>query len=187
MVGTLLYLALGFCLLAIYVSYRLQDSRIGRAWNAMREDEQVADAMGISTVRYKLLAFAMGGAIGSIGGAIFAVSIGSLTIASFQIIVSITALAVIILGGMGSIPGVILGACVLIGLPGVLSEFEDYQLLIYGGVLVGIMLLRPQGLVPNVRRTRELLEEERAQDEWAGEALETASPAALEASGGDLA
>ena len=181
------YLALGFCLLAIYVSYRLQDSRIGRAWNAMREDEQVADAMGISTVRYKLLAFAMGGAIGSIGGAIFAVSIGSLTIASFQIIVSITALAVIILGGMGSIPGVILGACVLIGLPGVLSEFEDYQLLIYGGVLVGIMLLRPQGLVPNVRRTRELLEEERAQDEWAGEALETASPAALEASGGDLA
>ncbi len=180
------YLALGFCLLAIYVSYRLQDSRIGRAWNAMREDEQVADAMGISTVRYKLLAFAMGGAIGSIGGAIFAVSIGSLTIASFQIIVSITALAVIILGGMGSIPGVILGACVLIGLPGVLSEFEDYQLLIYGGVLVGIMLLRPQGLVPNVRRTRELLEEERAQDEWAGEALETGSPAALEASGGDL-
>jgi branched-chain amino acid transport system permease protein len=180
------YLALGFCLLAIFVSYRLQDSRIGRAWNAMREDEQVADAMGISTTRYKLLAFAMGGAIGSIGGAIFAVSIGSLTIASFQLIVSITALAVIILGGMGSIPGVILGACVLIGLPGVLSEFEDYQLLIYGGVLVGIMLLRPQGLVPNVRRTRELLEEERAQDEWASQVVETGSAAALGASGGEL-
>jgi branched-chain amino acid transport system permease protein len=181
------YLALAFCLLAIYVSWRLQDSRIGRAWNAMREDEQVADAMGINTVRYKLLAFAMGGAIGAIGGAIFAVSIGSLTIATFQIIVSITALAIIILGGMGSIPGAILGACVLIGLPLLLSEFEDYQLLIYGAVLVGIMLLRPQGLVPSVRRSRELHEEERAQDEWARQQVESAPAAALETMGGEPA
>jgi branched-chain amino acid transport system permease protein len=161
------YLVLAFCVLAIYVSWRLQDSRIGRAWNAMREDEQVADVMGISTIRYKLLAFAMGGAIGSIGGALFGVYIGSLTIVSFQIIVSITALAIIILGGLGSIPGVVLGALVLIGLPGVLSEFEEYQLLIYGAVLIGIMLLRPQGLVPSVRRSRELHEDERMQDEWA--------------------
>jgi branched-chain amino acid transport system permease protein len=161
------YLVLAFCLLAIYVSWRLQDSRIGRAWNAMREDEQVADVMGISTIRYKLLAFAMGGAIGSIGGALFGVYIGSLTIVSFQIIVSITALAIIILGGLGSIPGVVVGALVLIGLPGVLSEFEEYQLLIYGAVLIAIMLLRPQGLVPSVRRSRELHEEDRMQDEWA--------------------
>jgi branched-chain amino acid transport system permease protein len=160
------YLALFFCAIAVFVSWRLQDSRIGRAWTAMREDEQVADAMGISTVRYKLLAFAMGGAIGSIGGAIFAVSIGSLTIASFGIIVSITALAVIILGGIGSIPGVIVGGLVLIGLPGVLSELEDFQLLIYGAALIAIMILRPQGLVPNVRRTRELLESEVEQDAW---------------------
>ena len=116
----------------MFLSWRLQDSRIGRAWNAMREDEQVADAMGISTMRYKLLAFAIGGAVGSIGGALFAVSIGSLTIKSFQILVSITALAIVILGGMGSIPGVVVGALVLIGLPGVLSEFEEYRLLIYG-------------------------------------------------------
>jgi branched-chain amino acid transport system permease protein len=161
------YLVLAFCALAIYVSWRLQDSRIGRAWNAMREDEQVADVMGISTIRYKLLAFAMGGAIGSIGGALFGVYIGSLTIVSFQIIVSITALAIIILGGLGSIPGVVVGALVLIGLPGVLSEFEEYQLLIYGAVLIAIMLLRPQGLVPSVRRSRELHEEDRMQDEWA--------------------
>ena len=93
--------------------------------------------MGISTIRYKLLAFAMGGAIGSIGGALFAVSLGSLTIASFQILVSITALAVIILGGLGSIPGVVVGALVLIGLPGLLTEFEDYRLLIYGAALIG--------------------------------------------------
>jgi len=179
------YLALFFCLLAMYVSWRLQDSRIGRAWNAMREDEQVADAMGISTIRYKLLAFAIGGSVGSIGGALFAVSLGSLTIKSFQILVSITALALIILGGLGSIPGVVLGAIVLIGLPGVLSQFEEYRLLIYGGALIAIMLLRPQGLVPNVRRMRELKEDERSQDEWAKEVLAEADTAPQPA-GGEL-
>ncbi|MGE5227186.1 MAG: branched-chain amino acid ABC transporter permease, partial [Planctomycetaceae bacterium] len=160
------YLALAFCLLGIFVSWRLQGSRIGRAWNAMREDEQVAEAMGISTIRFKLLAFAIGGAVGSVGGALFAVSIGSLTIQSFTVLVSITALAIVILGGLGSIPGVVVGALVLIGLPGVLSELEDYQLLIYGAVLIAIMILRPQGLIPNVRRSRELHEEERSQDAW---------------------
>jgi len=161
------YLALAFVILAIFVSWRLSSSRVGRAWNAMREDEQVADAMGISTTRYKLLAFAMGGAVGSLGGALFAVKIGSLTPASFEILVSITALAVVILGGLGSIPGVVVGALVLIGLPGLLREFEEYRLLIYGGVLVAIMVLRPQGLVPNVRRMRELQEDEVTQDAWA--------------------
>jgi branched-chain amino acid transport system permease protein len=180
------YLALGFCLIAIFVSWRLQASRIGRAWNAMREDEQVADAMGISTIRYKLLAFAMGGAVGSLGGAIFAVSIGSLQIASFGIIVSITALAIIILGGMGSIPGVVIGALVLIGIPGVLSEFEDYQLLIYGAVLIAIMILKPEGLLPNVRRSRELREEERAQDQWARHLLEQDAAVAPQPTGGEI-
>lgn len=161
------YLGLAFVLLALFVSWRLSASRIGRAWNAMREDEQVADAMGINTTRFKLLAFAMGGAIGSIGGALFAVNLGSLTPASFVILVSITALAVVILGGLGSLPGVIVGALVLIGLPGLLREFEEYRLLIYGGTLVAIMVLRPQGLVPNVRRMRELKEDERSQDAWA--------------------
>jgi branched-chain amino acid transport system permease protein len=161
------YLALAFVLLAAFVSWRLSTSRIGRAWNAMREDEQVADAMGISTTKFKLLAFALGGAIGSLGGALFAVSIGSLTPASFSIFVSITALAVVILGGLGSIPGVLVGALVLIGLPGLLREFEEYRLLIYGGALVAIMILRPQGLIPNVRRSRELEDEEVTQDAWA--------------------
>jgi branched-chain amino acid transport system permease protein len=85
--------------------------------------------------------------------------------------VSITALAIIILGGLGSIPGVVLGALVLIGLPGVLSQFEEYRLLIYGGALIAIMLLRPQGLVPNIRRMRELREDERSQDQGAMDAL----------------
>ncbi|MFM8944661.1 MAG: ABC transporter permease subunit [Actinomycetota bacterium] len=161
------YLALLFVVFAFFVSRRLANSRIGRAWNAMREDEQVADAMGINTTRFKLLAFAIGGSIGSLGGALFAVSLGSVTPASFEVLVSITALAVVILGGLGSLPGVVTGALVLIGLPGLLREFEEYRLLIYGGTLVAIMLLRPQGLIPNVRRTRELREEERSQDAWA--------------------
>jgi branched-chain amino acid transport system permease protein len=160
------YLALAFCGIAIFVSWRLANSRVGRAWNAMREDEQVAEAMGISTVKYKLLAFGTGAALGSLSGSLFAIQIGSLSPASFTILVSITALAVIILGGIGSLPGVVLGALVLIGLPGFLTEFQDYQLLIYGAVLVGIMVLRPQGLIPNVRRMRELQDEERAQDQW---------------------
>jgi branched-chain amino acid transport system permease protein len=163
------YLALAFVLLAAFVSWRLANSRIGRAWNAMREDEQVADAMGISTTRYKLLAFASGGAVGSVGGALFAVKIGSLTPSSFEIIVSITALAIVILGGMGSIPGVVVGALVLIGLPGLLREFEEFRQLIYGAALVSVMILRPQGLVPNIRRSRELHEDDVSQDKWAGD------------------
>jgi branched-chain amino acid transport system permease protein len=122
------YLALAFVLLALFISWRLAASRVGRAWNAMREDEQVADAMGVSTIRFKLLAFAMGGAIGSLGGALFAVNIGSLSPASFEVLVSITALAVVILGGLGSLPGVVVGALVLIGLPGLLREFEEYRM-----------------------------------------------------------
>ncbi len=160
------YLAIGFSLLAAFVSWRLADSRIGRAWSAMREDEQVAEAMGVSTVKYKLLAFAMGGAVGCLSGALVAVQLSTVQPDSFTILVSITALAAVILGGMGSIPGVVVGTLLLIGLPGLLSEFEEFKLLVYGAVLVAVMILRPQGLIPNVRRMRELREEERAQDAW---------------------
>jgi branched-chain amino acid transport system permease protein len=170
------YLALAFVGLAAFISWRLASSRIGRAWTAMREDEQTADAMGISTTKFKLLAFAIGGAIGSLGGALFAVKIGSLTPASFQVIVSIQVLGLVILGGMGSIPGVIVGALVLVGLPGLLREFEEYRFLAYGAAVVAVMVLRPQGLVPNVRRSRELQDEERAQDEWAKAVEEGETP-----------
>jgi branched-chain amino acid transport system permease protein len=170
------YLALAFVGLAAFISWRLATSRIGRAWTAMREDEQTADAMGISTTRFKLLAFGIGGAIGSLGGALFAVKIGSLTPASFQVIVSIQVLGLVILGGMGSIPGVLVGALVLVGLPGLLREFEEYRFLAYGAAVVAVMVLRPQGLVPNVRRSRELQAEERAQDEWAKAAEEGETP-----------
>jgi branched-chain amino acid transport system permease protein len=171
------YLALAFVLIALFVSRRLSRSRIGRAWTAMREDEQTADAMGVNITRFKLLAFAMGGAIGSLGGSMFAVQIGSLTPASFEVQVSILVLGLVILGGMGSLPGVVTGALVLVGLPGLLREFEEYRGLAYGAAIVIVMILRPQGLVPNVRRSRELKEEEAAQDEWVHEKEAEATPA----------
>ena len=95
--------------------------------------------------------------------------IGSLTPASFNVFVSIQVLGIVILGGLGSLPGVVVGAAVLVGLPGLLREFEEYRLLFYGAALVLVMLLRPEGLIPNVRRSRELHEEEAAQDKWAGD------------------
>ena len=164
------YLAFAFVVLALFVSWRLANSRVGRAWTALREDEQVADAMGVSTTSYKLLAFAIGGAMGSVGGALFAVKIGSLTPASFTVLVSIQVLGIVILGGIGSLPGVITGSLVLVGLPGLLREFEEYRLLAYGAAVVAVMLLRPEGLIPNVRRSRELHEDERDQDRWVRDA-----------------
>ncbi len=95
--------------------------------------------------------------------------IGSLTPSSFQVLVSIQVLGIVILGGIGSLPGVIVGSLVLVGLPGLLREFEEYRLLAYGAALVAVMLLRPEGLIPNVRRSLELKEEDREQDKWAGD------------------
>jgi branched-chain amino acid transport system permease protein len=154
----LYYLILVFILLAIYVSWRLQYSRVGRAWAAMREDEDVAEAMGVSVIKYKLLAFAMGAAVGCLSGAFFAVQLSVITPDSFELLVSITVLAAIILGGLGSIPGVIVGAVVLVGLPEVLRDFAEYRLLFYGAILVGIMIGRPEGLIASARRRRELHE-----------------------------
>jgi branched-chain amino acid transport system permease protein len=159
------YLVLAFSLLAAYVSYRLASSRVGRAWAAMREDESVAEAMGISVIRYKLLAFAMGAAVGCLGGAFFASLTGSIFPATFALLVSINVLAILVLGGMGSIPGVVIGSFVLVGLPELLREFAEFRLLIFGAVLVAIMVLRPEGLLPNVRRRREL-HVEQAEEEY---------------------
>jgi branched-chain amino acid transport system permease protein len=160
----LYYLILLFAAVALFISYRLEGSRVGRAWVAMREDESVAEVMGVNTIYYKLLAFAMGAMIASLGGAVFAVKLSAIFPHSFNVEVSITALSLLIIGGLGSLPGVVVGALVLVGLPELLREFEEYRLLIYGAVLIAMMLLRPQGLIPAVRRGRELTEEERAQD-----------------------
>ena len=149
---------MGFCILAAFIAYRLKYSRTGRAWNAMREDEDVAQATGISVVNYKLLAFAMGASVGCVGGAIYATHLQGVVPGGFVLLVSITVLAVVVLGGMGSIPGVIVGAFALIGTPELLREFAEYKLLVYGAVLVAVMVLRPEGLIPDASRRAELEE-----------------------------
>ena len=152
------YLILGGCLLVAFIAWRLRDSRLGRAWMAMREDEDVAQAMGINLVATKLLAFATGAAFSALSGAIFASKLGTVYAHSFNVMISINILCVIIVGGMGSIPGVILGAIALVGLPELLREFAEYRLLVYGAALVAVMLLRPEGLWPEAVRRRELQE-----------------------------
>ena len=123
---------------------------------AMREDEDAAGAMGIDTMKTKMLAFTLSAASGGLAGAIFASKIGTIFPHSFQLLISVNALSIIIVGGMGSIPGIIVGALALIGLPELLREFAEYRLLLYGALLIVMMLVRPEGLWPSAARRREL-------------------------------
>jgi branched-chain amino acid transport system permease protein len=174
---SLYYLVLALCIGAALAAISLANSRIGRAWNAMREDEVVAEATGINTHKYKLLAFVLGAVFGCLAGAVFAVRIGSVFPHSFELLVSINALALIILGGMGSIPGVIVGAIVLVGLPELLREFADFRLLFYGAILIAMMILKPEGLLPSRARQAELHEREDLEDQFAERAgEETGAP-----------
>jgi branched-chain amino acid transport system permease protein len=170
------YPILAFCVIGALVAISLANSRVGRAWNAMREDEGAAEASGINTVRYKLLAFGMGAAFGCLAGAFFSAKIGTIFPDSFNILISINTLALIILGGMGNIAGVIVGALVLVGLPELLREFEAYRLMIYGAVLVAMMLLRPEGLLPSRQRQAELHE---GAEEEEGEGTDPTAPTTL--------
>lgn len=156
----LYYLTVVASAVVAYVAWRLQESRLGRAWMAIREDEDVAEALGINLVSVKLLAYGLGAAFAGVGGAIFAVMVGSVFPHSFQLLISIQVLALIIVGGMGSIPGVVVGSAVLIGLPELLREFGEFRFLVYGAALVAMMLLRPEGLLPAAAQRRELHAEE---------------------------
>lgn len=160
------------CLLVAFVSARLSYARIGRAWMAMREDEDVAEAMGVNLVNYKLLAFATGAAFAGISGGIFASWQHAIFPADFSLLVSINVLVLIIIGGIGSIPGVILGAAVLVGLPEVLREIQNYRILVYGALLVIMMIVRPEGLWPSQRRKLEMHEG----DETSSLSISTANP-----------
>jgi branched-chain amino acid transport system permease protein len=148
---------LGIALVA-FVTNRLQHSRVGRAWMAMREDEDVAEAMGIYTLKYKLLAFAIGAGFAGLGGAIFAARNKYANPEDFALLASVNVLSLVIIGGMGSIPGIILGALVLKGLPEILRQLEDYRMLAFGALLIVMMILRPEGLWPSKRRAMELHE-----------------------------
>ncbi|MEO6015513.1 MAG: branched-chain amino acid ABC transporter permease [Devosia sp.] len=140
-----------FCVLAIIavlVSVRLANSRLGRAWLYVRHDEDAAEAMGIDRVRVKLAAYVVGAIFGSVGGAFFAANLGAVSPESFSFKQSVLILMAVILGGMGKIPGVILGAFIVILAPELLRDFGDLRLLIFAVGLLLIMLFRPSGIWP---------------------------------------
>jgi branched-chain amino acid transport system permease protein len=151
----LYFLMIGLTLLTIFVVNRLQDSRIGRAWIALREDEVACQAMGIDKTKTKLTAFALGATWAGMGGVVFAAKTTFINPASFTIWESIIILCIVVLGGMGSMVGVIVGALVLILLPEYLRAFSEYRMCIFGAMLVIMMVFRPGGIVPNVRRIYE--------------------------------
>jgi branched-chain amino acid transport system permease protein len=150
------YVSLACAAVIAFVAYRLRGSRLGRAWLAIREDEDVAEALGVNLVQTKTLAYMLGAAFAGLGGAIFAGLIGSVFPSSINILVSINVAAIVIVGGMGSIPGVVLGAIVLIGLPELFREFSEYRFLFYGIVLMFMMRFRPEGLWPSRVGRREM-------------------------------
>jgi branched-chain amino acid transport system permease protein len=174
------FVVIALAFLAVFCVERIRDSRVGRAWEAIREDEDVAAAMGVDTTFYKLLAFAIGASIGGIGGVVLAAKQGSVFPPDFNLDVSINVLALVIIGGMGNVRGILLGSFLVVGLPDVLRDFSlnlgvtevedvgvDYRLIIFGLALIAVMVLRPQGLLPSRRsqlefEQAEILDAERA-------------------------
>ncbi len=174
------YVVIALAFVAVFAVERIRASRVGRAWEAIREDEDVASAMGIDTTFYKLLAFAIGAAIGGVGGVVLAAKQGSVFPPDFNLDVSINVLALVIIGGMGNVRGILLGAFLVVGLPDVLRDFTlnlgviefkdvgvDYRLIIFGAALIAVMVLRPQGLIPSRRRELEFEQAEQRDAEHA--------------------
>ena len=166
------FVFLACALLTIFISLRLENSRIGRAWVAIREDELAAAAMGINTRNVKLLAFAMGATFGGVAGTLFASFQGFISPESFTLLDSVMVLCMVVLGGMGNVGGVVLGAILLTALPEALRYMgplqqqwlgrvfidpSDLRMLLFGLALVLMMLFRPAGLWPSKTRRRELM------------------------------
>jgi branched-chain amino acid transport system permease protein len=145
------YLILAIDLITIFAVWRLSRSRIGRAWMAIREDETAAETMGMDTMRLKILAFALGATWAGIAGVFFAGKFAFVSPESFTFFESVIVLSMVVLGGLGSIPGVILGALIIVILPELLRGFQGYRMLFFGAALVGMMIFRPQGLLGGVR------------------------------------
>lgn len=152
------YLILVMIVLAVVFSVRLERSRVGRAWTAIREDEDAAELMGVPTYKFKLLAFAIGALIGGLAGVMWSGKVIFISPTNFPFILSATILAAVLLGGSGNLPGVIVGAFLIAWLPERFRGFADYRILIFGAALVLMMVLRPQGLLPSRRRSAELAE-----------------------------
>jgi branched-chain amino acid transport system permease protein len=149
------FLMIILCLFTIFVVNRLQDSRIGRAWVALREDEVACEAMGVDTTMAKLTAFALGSTWAGLAGVVFAAKTTFVNPASFTFLESAMILSIVVLGGMGSIVGVVIGAFILILLPEYLRAFSEYRMLLFGMIMVVMMVFRPQGIVVGVRRIYE--------------------------------
>ncbi len=154
------YLVWAFVAITVFVLIRLQRSRIGRCWNYVREDEIAAQAMGIDTRWAKVVAFTLGAAIAGATGTVFAAKLVVISPESFTFMESVILFCIVILGGMGSIPGVILGSAGMMVLPELLRNFAQYRMLFFGLALVLMMIFRPQGLWPSRRWTTILREGE---------------------------
>ena len=147
----LYYVALFLAIITVISVRHLNYSRIGRAWESIREDETAAELMGVNTFKLKLLAYAMGALFAGMAGAFFCARMRFVSPESFTFLESAMVLSMVVLGGMGSIPGIILGAAALIVLPEVFREFETYRMLVFGLSMVVMMLFRPAGLIPAKR------------------------------------
>jgi branched-chain amino acid transport system permease protein len=164
------YILVGFCALCVFGIYRWYDTRVGRAWIAIREDEVAALAMGVNTFAYKLLAFLAGAAFAGIAGVVDAAWRAAVFPVDFTLQETITVFLMVVIGGLGSVPGVIAGAIILTTLPEVLREWSNYRFFIYGLVLIVLMIYRPQGIFGSRARRLEL------QPEAAQELAEVPAP-----------
>jgi branched-chain amino acid transport system permease protein len=154
------YLVLAAIFVAVFFVRRVERSRVGRAWTAIREDEDVAELMGVPTYRFRLWAFAFGAALGGSGGVFFATQANHIDPTIFSYTVSILVLAAVVLGGSGNLAGVILGAFMVAWLPERFRGFATYRILIFGVALVVMMIFRPQGLLPSRRRRAEIVDQD---------------------------
>ena len=161
----LYYLIFIIAVLTVIGVRRLDNSRIGRAWVAIREDEVAAELSGVPTTWLKLLAYAMGAAFASVVGAFFAAKLSYTNPNFFIFMESCIVLCIVVLGGVGSIPGIILAGVVLIAVPEVFRELQDYRMLAFGLAMAAMMVLRPEGLIPASRRKRELHETDQSTSE----------------------
>ncbi len=149
------FLLVALCALTIFVTYRLQHSRIGRAWVALREDELACEAMGIDKTRAKLAAFALGATWAGMAGVLFAAKTTFINPASFTFMESAMILSIVVLGGMGSIPGIIIAALAIILIPEYMRFLGDYRMLLFGAALILMMIFRPGGLLADRRKQYE--------------------------------
>jgi branched-chain amino acid transport system permease protein len=148
------WLMLTFVLLIIWAFLRLTSRRPGRAWEAIREDEDVAELMGVPTLKYKLWAFILGGAVGGAGGVVYASQVSTITPELFKVNVSFLILACVVFGGMGNLWGVVLGAILLNYIPEKIRFLADTRIVLFGVLMVLMMNLRPNGLVPRMKREK---------------------------------